>query len=131
VYHACLLRAAISCGPARGHSSRPLRDGRVANPVDEAIPQAAILLLYEALMNREWVLFHLQEAQEELRRTIAEIASTPDYGSGEFVVAITHAYHHLNTAWNSRDQDSEVVAACKETDVFAWRQFPSDIYLGA
>jgi hypothetical protein len=82
-------------------------------------------------MNREWVLFHLREAQEELRRTIAEIESTSDYGPGEFSVAVAHAYHHLNTAWNARDEDPAVVEAGSETDFFAWRQFPSDIYLGS
>ena len=82
-------------------------------------------------MNREWVLFHLREAQEELQRTIAEFESTPDYGSGEFAVAMAHAYHHLNTSWNSRDEEPDVVAACNKTEFLAWRQFPSDIYLGS
>ena len=51
-------------------------------------------------MNREWVLFQLREGQEELNRTIAEIAADPDYDVGEFIVAMQHLYHHLNTAWN-------------------------------
>jgi len=48
-------------------------------------------------MNRDWVLFNLREAEEEIRRTIADIETTPDYDYGEFVVAMSHAYHHLNT----------------------------------
>ena len=51
-------------------------------------------------VNREWVLFQLREGQEELNRTIAEIAADPDYDVGEFIVAMQHFYHHLNTAWN-------------------------------
>jgi len=54
-------------------------------------------------VNREWVLFHLGEAQDEITKTIAEIQTTPDYDSGEFWVAMQHLYHHCNTAWNSRD----------------------------
>ena len=82
-------------------------------------------------MNRDWVLFHLREADDELRRTIAAIESMPDYGYGEFVVAMTHAYHHLNTAWNSKDESQGWVDACAEADFQQWRQFPSDIYLDA
>ena len=86
---------------------------------------------WRAHMNREWVLFHLREAEEELRRTIAEIESTPEYGYGEFIVAITHAYHHINTAWNSKNESQARVNACVEEDFQQWRQFPSDVYLGA
>ena len=50
-------------------------------------------------MNRDYVLFHLREAQCEIERTITEIESGPSYDYGEFVVAITHLYHHINTAW--------------------------------
>ena len=81
-------------------------------------------------MNREWVLFHLREVEAELRRTIAEIEATPDYGYGEFSVAIAHAYHHLNTAWNSKDENDAKVEASAEADFQRWRQFPTDIYLG-
>jgi hypothetical protein len=63
-------------------------------------------------MNRDWVLFNLREAEEEIRRTISEIETVPDYGLGEFVVAMSHAYHHLNTAWNARDADSAAVEKC-------------------
>ena len=81
-------------------------------------------------MNRDWVLFHLQQAEEELRQTIAELQSTEDYGSGEFSVAMTHAYHHLNMAWNSRNATAGAVQECAEEDLVRWRQFPADIYLG-
>lgn len=82
-------------------------------------------------MNRDWVLFHLREAEEELKKTIAEIEATADYGSGEFLVAVTHVYHHVNTAWNSKTESHARVEACEEADFFQWRQFPTDVYLGA
>jgi hypothetical protein len=78
-------------------------------------------------MNRDWVLFNLREAQEELRRMIAEIEETPDYDLGEFVVAMGHAYHHLNIAWNSRDEPQRTVEACSEADFQRWRQFPANL----
>jgi hypothetical protein len=78
-------------------------------------------------MNRDWVLFNLREAQEEIQRTISEIEQDPGYDFGEFVVAMGHAYHHLNTAWNSRDESQTAVEACSEGDFQRWRQFPADL----
>ena len=75
-------------------------------------------------MNRDWVLFNLREAEEELRRTIAEIESTPDYGYSEMVVAMSHAYHHLNTAWNSRDETEAVVRECSAKNFERWLAVP-------
>jgi hypothetical protein len=80
-------------------------------------------------MNRDHTLFHLREAAEELQRTIGAVESTPEYDYGEFVVAMQHLYHHLNTAWNARDESSERVAACSDGDFVRWRQFPQDLGL--
>lgn len=78
-------------------------------------------------MNREWVLHHLREAQEELGRTIAEIRDTPDYDHGEFLVAMSHLYHHLNTAWNARDASESAVREVTAEDFKRWSAFPGDI----
>jgi hypothetical protein len=40
-----------------------------------------------------------------------------------------HAYHHMNTAWNARDEPPERTVECSEADFIRWRQFPEDIYL--
>ena len=82
-------------------------------------------------MNRDWVLYNLREAQQEIEQTILEIEETPDYGFGEFVVAMGHAYHHLNTAWNARDEPETAVEACSEADFLRWRQFPVDLDMSA
>jgi hypothetical protein len=50
------------------------------------------------------------------------LESTADYGDGEFLIAMRHSYHHLNTAWNSRGFSE---AAADED--FSWRRFPTDI----
>ena len=80
-------------------------------------------------MNRDYILFHLREAREELDGTIRELEAQPDYDVGEFLVAIGHLYHHINTAWNARDASAERAAACTQEDFARWRQFPDDLDL--
>ncbi len=81
-------------------------------------------------MNRDWVLFQLQEARDEIHRTIAQIEVNPDYDVGELVVAMENLYHHLNTAWNSRDEQAGRIATATREDFYRWRRFPEDIRLG-
>ncbi|HEY3124248.1 MAG TPA: hypothetical protein VGK70_09320 [Thermoanaerobaculia bacterium] len=76
-------------------------------------------------MNREFVLFNLREALEELERTIKEIETDPEYEEGDFMPAMTHLYHHVNTAWNARDASQEKAEAGNEEDFVAWNQFPA------
>lgn len=80
-------------------------------------------------MNKDWVLFHLREAQEELTDTIARFETNPGPSDGEFLVAMAHVYHHLNTAWNSRNVHSKRAWASAEDDFYRWRKSPSDISL--
>ena len=80
-------------------------------------------------MNRDYVLFHLREAADELARTIAEIEADLEYDYGEFVVAATHLYHHLNTAWNAQDSEPHRTDTCSEADFAQWRRFPTDLDL--
>ena len=75
-------------------------------------------------MNKDYALFHLKEAQEELQRTILELESDPDYGSGDFLVAMSHLYHHINTAWNARESSEADVAECSDENFSSWRQMP-------
>ena len=83
-------------------------------------------------MNRDAILFHLREAKEELDRTIIEIEKSKSYDVGEFVPAMSHLYHHLNTAWNGRDASAERHAKCAQNDFYTWRKFPTneDLLLG-
>jgi hypothetical protein len=83
-------------------------------------------------MNKDYVLYNLDEAQKALGEIIADMRSNRDYNYGEYIVDITHVYHHLNTAWNARDADKAATDKCSEEDFIRWRQFPTeDIYLGA
>jgi len=77
-------------------------------------------------MNIKNIIYQLEEAKEELDTTIDEIKSIPEYDYGEFVVAMTHLYHHINTAWNSRDASDKETEECSDENFNKWRQFPSD-----
>lgn len=78
-------------------------------------------------MNKDYVLYNLKEAREEIETTIREIASEEDYGHGDYSVAMTHLYHHINTAWNARDASEIEAKECSEEDFLAWRQYPKDL----
>jgi len=82
-------------------------------------------------MNKSYILFHLNEALEDLTRTIAKIEADTDYGEIEFEIAMAHAYNHLNTAWNARHADDERVSNLSHEDFVRWRRFPSDIDMSA
>ena len=78
-------------------------------------------------MTKDYVLWNLQEAAEELSRTIQSLRGDADYGDPELGVAMSHLYHHLNTAWNARHATRAQVEECSAEHFSAWRQFPSDV----
>ena len=53
-------------------------------------------------MNLELLAFHIGEAEEELRSLKAAIAE-PDFDEESLFVGLEHAFHHLNSAWNTRE----------------------------
>lgn len=75
-------------------------------------------------MNKEYILYNLKEAQEELSRTVIDIETDAEYEYGDFVVAMSHLYHHINTAWNSQNEPKEVTDECSEVNFEKWRQHP-------
>jgi hypothetical protein len=78
-------------------------------------------------MNKDWILFHLKESLEEIESTIKDIENDPDYGHEEYSVAITHLYHHVNTAWNSQDCSTQDAEESNDENFSQWRQFPENI----
>ena len=79
-------------------------------------------------MNKRWVLFHLGEALGELQ-ALVEALESRGVSEEEFEIAIEHAYHHLNTAWNTRSISDERANAHSDTDFVRWRRFPQDLNL--
>ncbi len=77
-------------------------------------------------MNRRVVLFHLREAAEELNRTVEELARSTRYTEESLEVAMGHLYHHLNTAWNGRNQTDKQDFECTNRDFNRFRRFPKE-----
>ena len=75
-------------------------------------------------MNKRVILFHMREAAEELKRTIEQVESEAEYDAEDLEVGMGHLYHHLNTAWNGRDQTDEQFRTCSAEDFAGFRRFP-------
>ncbi len=78
-------------------------------------------------MNKEHLLFHLNEAREELEQTIRACESDTDYSEAELFVAMQHLYHHINTAWNARGLNRDRIAQATDQDFNNWGAFPTDL----
>ena len=76
-------------------------------------------------MNKEHTLWQLKEAQEQLSETIENLSTDQEYEFGDFVVEMSHLYHHINTAWNSQDASTSETSECSEENFSKWRQMPS------
>jgi hypothetical protein len=76
-------------------------------------------------LNRRWIVQHLSEALEEIQRTIEEVKN-PTYQHGDYVVAMSHAYHHMNTAWNARFASDEEHEKCTQENFDRWRKLPQN-----
>ena len=79
-------------------------------------------------MNNRWVAFHLGEAIEELQ-TVINVLDFRSMDAEEFELALERAYHHLNTAWNSRSITDEEATSHTDGDFVEWRKFPKDLNL--
>lgn len=77
-------------------------------------------------LNKRLILFHLKEAQEQIDATIQSLENDPTYEEKFSIeVDFQHAYHHLNTSWNSRHAPEDEV---ETIPIFnTRRQFPNDI----
>ena len=78
-------------------------------------------------MNKEYILYNLKEALNQLTDTIKELESDSEYEFGDYIVDMTHLYHHINTAWNAKNSTKLEVDKCSENDFRTWRNFPKDI----
>ena len=76
-------------------------------------------------MNRDFVLFNLREASEALINLIGNIESDKDYDFGDYVVEMSHLYHHINFAWNAKDASEAEARECSEENHEKWGQLPN------
>lgn len=77
-------------------------------------------------MNKNFVLLNLREAQEEIEKTIGDLETDVEYDEPQFLVAMMHLYHHVNTAWNARNSTPAQSKECSQDDFDRWRRCPSD-----
>jgi len=78
-------------------------------------------------MNSKYIQYNLREAKDSIDLILKEIGANSDYDSEELAIDIGHIYHHINTAWNSRNSSEAESIECIETNYNRWRQFPSEI----
>ncbi len=79
-------------------------------------------------MNTTNSLFHLKEALEQLQETITAL-ETGSLEEISFQIEIEHLYHHINTAWNSRDSTEQETNECNKENFSKWQKFPVDLEL--
>ena len=72
-------------------------------------------------MNYEMMKAHLREAHGALANLIAGVDGMSE---GRFKVELRHIYHHLNWAWNTRNQTWEEADGGDETQTRRLEQFP-------
>ena len=80
-------------------------------------------------LNKASLVFHLEEALEELTFTIDNIKKDADYSNADFRIAIEHLYHHINFAWNTRHVPAKEIDKLNRRKFYKWRRFPQDIDL--
>jgi hypothetical protein len=78
-------------------------------------------------MNRDQVLHHLRETRDAIDQMISDIEADATYEYGSFWVDMQHTYHHLNTAWNSRDASAAEVERSSDAQFNQWSALPTDL----
>ena len=77
-------------------------------------------------------MFHLREAAEQLNAIVKDMERNRRYPEESLEVTMGHLYHHLNTAWNGRNQTDKQHRDCSDYDFKRFRKFPKEkefIYL--
>jgi hypothetical protein len=81
-------------------------------------------------INWSVVASNISEAREELESIEAKIAAGTPPDDVEFQVAMQHAFHHLNCAWNIRHESLDRYANMSREDFERWGRFPNDLAFG-
>jgi len=72
---------------------------------------------------REIVRQNIAEAREQLEE-IEKSLLDPEYNECELRIELEHAYHHLNYAWNIRNESDATVVAHSNESFAKWSKYP-------
>ena len=78
-------------------------------------------------LNWKIILSNISEAREELQSIESRIQSEKGFGEVEFQIALLHAYHHLNFAWNIRRVATKRYAHLTKKEFKKWGSYPKKI----
>jgi hypothetical protein len=74
-------------------------------------------------LNWQIIAQNIAEAREELQLIEARLQAGEPISEVEFQIAMQHAYHHLNFAWNARDWPLKRYATLNHEDFEAGSKF--------
>jgi hypothetical protein len=77
------------------------------------------------MKNKEIMKANISEAKEELEE-IEKRLEKDDYDEVELRIALEHAYHHLNYAWNIRNVSEEELVQHTDKDFKKWSRYPKE-----
>jgi hypothetical protein len=80
-----------------------------------------------AELNWEIIGSNIAEAREALQSIEARVRGGESITEVEFQIAMQHAFHHLNFAWNARHWPLEQYANLTAADFEASRRLPVDL----
>ncbi len=75
-------------------------------------------------LNWQIILSNIREAREELQELENLINSSEQPVEIELELSLRHAYHHMNSAWNIRNIETEKYTNITEAEFKAWGTFP-------
>ncbi len=78
-------------------------------------------------LNRKIILHNISEAREELQQIEKMLSSSERLEPIHFQVAMQHAFHHLNFAWNIRHWPTKRYGSLSRTDFEEAGTFPKDL----
>lgn len=77
-------------------------------------------------MNWKIIAGDIKEAREQLEQMEKRIAGKDRPSEGELLVMLSHAYHHLNFAWNTRRISTKHYASLTDKEFNKWGKFPKE-----
>ena len=78
------------------------------------------------MKNKYLIASNIEEAKEQLEEILKDIEEDKEYSEVELQIALEHAYHHLNYAWNIRNIEEARAEACSKSDYKAWSKYPAN-----